>query len=101
MHSLLLGQKITCFLKLYQKPKLTRVLVSFLMNVSKLTGLHTAKWYPEELRMVTYEDYATSKVYRFLTNNMDMNLGMANYLAKRYLDHVLYNIDDSRLVYPE
>lgn len=30
-----------------------------------------------------------------------MNLGMANYLAKRYLDHVLYNIDDSRLVYPE
>lgn len=37
----------------------------------KLTGLHTAKWYPEELRMVTYEDYATSKVYRFLTNNME------------------------------
>ena len=24
-----------------------------------------------------------------------------NYLAKRYLDNVLYNIDDSRLVYPE
>ena len=37
----------------------------------KLTGLHTAKWYPEELRMVTYEDYATNKVYRFLTNNME------------------------------
>lgn len=37
----------------------------------KLTGLHTAKWYPEELRMATYEDYATSKVYRFLTNNME------------------------------
>lgn len=37
----------------------------------KLTGLYTAKWYPEELRMVTYEDYATSKVYRFLTNNME------------------------------
>mgnify|MGYP004570297743 CR=1 FL=1 len=37
----------------------------------KLTGLHTVKWYPEELRMVTYEDYATSKVYRFLTNNME------------------------------
>ena len=37
----------------------------------KLTGLHTAKWYPEELRMVTYEDYATSKVYRFLTNNIE------------------------------
>ena len=30
-----------------------------------------------------------------------MKLGMSNYLAKRYLDNVLYGIDDSRLVYPE
>ena len=34
-------------------------------------------------------------------NYLDMNLPMANYLAKRYLDNVLYNIDHSRLVYPE
>lgn len=34
-------------------------------------------------------------------NYLDMNLPMTNYLAKRYLDNVLYNIDDSRLVYPE
>ena len=34
-------------------------------------------------------------------NYLDMNLPMANHLAKRYLDNVLYNIDDSRLVYPE
>lgn len=34
-------------------------------------------------------------------NYLDMNLPMANYLAKRYLDNVLYNIDDGRLVYPE
>jgi S-ribosylhomocysteine lyase len=34
-------------------------------------------------------------------NYLDMNLPMANYLAKRYLDNVLYHIDDSRLVYPE
>ena len=34
-------------------------------------------------------------------NYLDMNLPMSNYLAKRYLDNVLYNIDDSRLVYPE
>ena len=34
-------------------------------------------------------------------NYLDMNLPMANYLAKRYLDNVLYIIDDSRLVYPE
>ena len=34
-------------------------------------------------------------------NYLDMNLPMANYLAKRYLDNVLYNIDDSKLVYLE
>lgn len=34
-------------------------------------------------------------------NYLDMNLSMANYLAKRYLDNVLYHIDDSRLVYPQ
>ena len=34
-------------------------------------------------------------------NYLDMNLGMANYLAKRYLDQVLYQIDASRLVYPQ
>ena len=34
-------------------------------------------------------------------NYLDMNLSMANYLAKKYLDEVLYNIDDSRLIYPE
>ena len=33
-------------------------------------------------------------------NYLDMNLPMANYLAKRYLDNVLYNIDDNRLFYP-
>ena len=32
---------------------------------------------------------------------LDMNLGMANLLAKRYLDDVLYHIDDSRLIYPQ
>ena len=34
-------------------------------------------------------------------NYLYMNLGMANYLAKKYLDEVLYNISDDRLVYPE
>lgn len=33
-------------------------------------------------------------------NYLDMNLGMANYLAKRYLDNVLYGITEDRLVYP-
>lgn len=30
-----------------------------------------------------------------------MNLGMAKYLAKKYLDEVLYGIGEDRLVYPE
>ena len=34
-------------------------------------------------------------------NYLDMNLGMANYLAKKYLDEVLYDIKEERLVYPE
>ena len=34
-------------------------------------------------------------------NYLDMNLPMANYLAKRYLENVLYHIPADRLVYPE
>ncbi len=34
-------------------------------------------------------------------NYLDMNLGMANWLAKKYLDEVLTNISADRLVYPE
>ena len=34
-------------------------------------------------------------------NYLDMNLPMAKYLAKKYLDQVLYNIKEDRLVYPE
>lgn len=34
-------------------------------------------------------------------NYLDMNLGMAKYLAKKYLDEVLYGIDESRLIYPQ
>ncbi|MBR4732897.1 MAG: S-ribosylhomocysteine lyase [Lachnospiraceae bacterium] len=33
-------------------------------------------------------------------NYLDMNLGMANFLAKRYLENVLYGITEDRLVYP-
>ena len=34
-------------------------------------------------------------------NYLDMNLGMAKYLAKKYLDEVLYDIQPDRLVYPQ
>lgn len=33
-------------------------------------------------------------------NYLDQNLGMANWLAKRYLDETLYGIDEAHLVYP-
>ena len=34
-------------------------------------------------------------------NYLDMNLGMANYLADRYLKHTLYDIDEAHLIYPQ
>jgi len=34
-------------------------------------------------------------------NYLDMNLPMANYLAGRYLDQVLYHISTEQLIYPE
>ena len=34
-------------------------------------------------------------------NYLDMNLGMDKYLAKKYLNEVLYDIKPDRLVYPE
>ena len=34
-------------------------------------------------------------------NYLDINLPMANYLAKKYLDEVLYGIKEDRLTYPE
>jgi len=40
-------------------------------EIIKLTGVKPSKCYPETLRMVTYEDFATGKVYRFLTNHLE------------------------------
>jgi len=34
-------------------------------------------------------------------NYLDMNLPMAKYVAKRFLDNILRNIDEKHLVYPE
>ncbi len=34
-------------------------------------------------------------------NYLDQNLGMANWLANRYLESTLYEIDDAHLVYPD
>ena len=39
-------------------------------EIIRLTGVKPSKCYPENLRMVTYEDFATGKSYRFLTNHL-------------------------------
>ena len=48
-----------------------------------------------------YHDEVPGASAKDCGNYLDMNLPMANYLAKKYLDNVLYVIDDTRLVYPE
>lgn len=48
-----------------------------------------------------YKDAVPGASAKDCGNYLDMNLPMANYLAAKYLDTVLYHIDDSRLIYPE
>ncbi len=48
-----------------------------------------------------YKDEVPGASPKDCGNYLDMNLSMANYLAAKYLDNVLYQIDDSRLIYPE
>ena len=37
--------------------------------IIRLTGQKTSQWYPDALRMVIYEDYATGNIYIFLSND--------------------------------
>ena len=46
-----------------------------------------------------YKDEVPGASPRDCGNYLDMNLSMANYLAGKYLDNVLYGIYDTRLVY--
>lgn len=47
-----------------------------------------------------YKGEVPGAVPRDCGNYLDMNLGMANYLAGRYLQQVLYHIDETKLHYP-
>ena len=51
--------------------------------------------------MKDFNDVVPGACAKDCGNYLDMNLSMANYLGKKYLDEVLYGIDESRLVYPE
>lgn len=48
-----------------------------------------------------FRDEVPGAAARDCGNYLDMNLNMANYLAKRYLDNTIYNIDEKHLVYLE
>jgi len=48
-----------------------------------------------------YKDEIPGASAKDCGNYLDMNLGMANFLAKRYLDNVLYHIDEKHLIYPQ
>lgn len=50
--------------------------------------------------MKEYKDEVPGACTKDCGNYLDMNLNMANYLSKKYLEDVLLKIDDTRLIYP-
>ena len=48
-----------------------------------------------------YKDEVPGASPKDCGNYLDMNLPMANYLARKYLEQVLYEINDDRLLYPQ
>jgi len=51
----------------------------------RLTGYKSFKSYPEEFRLVIYEDYATGTVYSFMTNDFNLPaLSIAELYRKRW-----------------
>ena len=50
--------------------------------------------------MKEYKDEVPGACAKDCGNYLDMNLNMANYLSKKYLEDVLLKIDDTRLIYP-
>lgn len=51
--------------------------------------------------MKDFEDEVPGAAARDCGNYLDMNLGMARFVAKRYYDEVLCNITEERLVYAD
>ena len=48
-----------------------------------------------------YKDEVPGASAKDCGNYLDMNLPMANFIANKFINEVLDNIDESRLVYPE
>lgn len=51
--------------------------------------------------MSEFEDEVPGASARDCGNYLDMNLPMARYISKKYLNEVLLNITEERLIYPE
>lgn len=51
--------------------------------------------------MAEYEGEVPGAAAKDCGNYLDMNLGMAKYVAKRFLEHTLNHIDEKHLIYPE
>ena len=55
----------------------------------------------KDLFMSTFDDEVPGASSRDCGNYLDMNLPMARYISKKFLDNVLNCITDDNLVYPE
>ena len=73
---------------------------TFLRN-HKEFGPKVIYWGPMGCRTGNYLLLNGDYESRDCGNYLDMNLGMAKYLAKKFLNEVLYDIKPDRLVYPE
>ena len=57
----------------------------------KLTGFYSAKKYPDQLRLVVYEDFRDSTVYHFLTNNFALEaLTIAELYRERWQIEIFF-----------
>lgn len=60
-------------------------------EIIRLSGYKSAKFYPEALRLVTYEDYTTSVVYTFMTNDFDLPaLSIAELYRERWKIEIFF-----------
>jgi IS4 transposase len=60
-------------------------------QVVRLTGYKSLKSYPEEFRLVIYEDYATDTVYSFMTNDFDLPaLSIAELYRERWKIEIFF-----------
>ena len=63
-----------------------------------LTGVRTSTYYPERIRMVVYEDYATDNVYTFITNDFCLSaLTIAELYRERWYVETFFKFLKGRL----